>query len=61
MPIYEYRCDYCGFQYEIRQNIKDKPIRFCENCGKNGLKRLISGGNGIIFKGEGFYCTENKK
>jgi predicted nucleic acid-binding Zn ribbon protein len=35
----------------------DKPIRKCPECG-GFSERLITGGGGILFKGEGFYCTD---
>ena len=61
MVVYEYKCNHCGRKFEMKQSIKDKPISRCIYCQKRSVKRLISGGNGIIFKGEGFYCTDNKK
>lgn len=36
----------------------DEPIRFCPICHKESVKRLISPGNGFIFKGSGFYATD---
>lgn len=33
----------------------------CPSCSKDGLKRLIGRGGGIIFKGSGFYQTDYKK
>ena len=32
----------------------------CPKCKKRGLKRLIGGGAGLIFKGTGFYITDYK-
>ena len=55
MPTYDYRCEACGAKIEIMQSIKAAPKRKCPACGENKLRRLISGGGGIIFKGEGFY------
>lgn len=40
------------------QSIKDAPKRKCPECGKNGLRRLIGSGAGVIFKGTGFYETD---
>ena len=60
MPTYEYECSKCGFQFEEFQNITDKPLKHCPKCNGN-LRRLISGGAGIIFKGSGFYATDYKK
>lgn len=45
---------------EEYQSMKAEPLVKCPNCGKNGLKRLIGGGSGMIFKGSGFYQTDYK-
>jgi putative FmdB family regulatory protein len=58
MPTYEYECTACGKHLEHFQSMKDAPIRKCPKCGKLRLKRLISGGVGVIFKGSGFYTTD---
>ena len=56
MPIYEYQCESCGYQFEVKQSIKDAPLSTCERCGKS-LRRLISS-PGIMFKGSGWYVTD---
>ncbi len=59
MPTYEYRCNECGVKFERFHSIKADPIRDCPDCGKKGsVTRLISGGAGLIFKGDGFYITD---
>ncbi|MDR0705672.1 MAG: zinc ribbon domain-containing protein [Planctomycetaceae bacterium] len=58
MPTYEYRCDACSHEFEEFQYIKDEPLKKCPSCGKNKLRRLISGGAAIVFKGSGFYQTD---
>lgn len=58
MPTYEYRCEACDHEFEQFQLITASPIRKCPECGKNKVKRLISKGAGIIFKGSGFYQTD---
>ena len=58
MPTYEYQCDACGNKFEKFQSIKSAPIRKCPKCGKNKVRRLISTGAGLIFKGSGFYITD---
>jgi putative FmdB family regulatory protein len=58
MPTYEYKCDACGHAFEKFQSIKAAPIRKCPNCGKRKVKKLISKGAGLIFKGSGFYITD---
>jgi putative FmdB family regulatory protein len=61
MPTYEYKCSKCGFHFEKFQSIKDAPLKKCPECGKDTLKKLISGGAGLIFKGNGFYLTDYAK
>jgi putative FmdB family regulatory protein len=58
MPTYEYICENCGHKIEKFQSIKAGSVRKCPKCGKLSLKRLISSGAGIIFKGSGFYQTD---
>src|SRR5499427_4369229 len=65
MPTYEYVCDKCGHQFEKFQSIAAKPLEICpedacaqKRWGKGKVKRAISGGAGLIFKGSGFYITD---
>jgi len=60
MPTYEYECLVCKFRFEEFQKITDAPLTNCPKC-KAKVRRLISGGIGIIFKGSGFYVTDYKK
>ncbi|MGE5608641.1 MAG: FmdB family zinc ribbon protein [Bacillota bacterium] len=58
MPTYEYRCEACGTEFERFQSITAAPIKICPQCHKAKVKRLISAGAGLIFKGSGFYITD---
>ncbi len=58
MPTYEYECQACGHTLEELQSFSDKPLRKCPKCKKLKLRRLISAGAGVIFKGSGFYETD---
>lgn len=60
MPTYEYECTVCGHAFEAFQNINAEALDKCPKCGKK-VKRLISSGSGIIFKGSGFYATDYRK
>ncbi len=60
MPTYEYQCQKCGHVFEAFQSITDEPLKECPVC-KGPVKRLISSGAGLIFKGSGFYETDYKK
>ncbi len=59
MPTYEYYCTDCNFEFEEFQSIASEPIQICPKCNGN-VKRKISGGTGLIFKGSGFYITDYK-
>jgi putative FmdB family regulatory protein len=54
MPTYEYACEACQHNFEQFQGIKEEPTKKCPKCGKKKVKRLVSGGVGIIFKGSGW-------
>jgi len=58
MPTYEYQCDACGTKFEKFQSITSGAIKKCPKCGKKKVRRLISTGAGLIFKGSGFYITD---
>ena len=61
MPTYEYKCNHCGVGFERFQSIKAQPVKDCPECEEKGtVSRLISGGAGFIFRGDGFYITENR-
>ena len=65
MPTYEYVCEKCGHQFDKAQPISAKPLTICpedlcaqKRWGKGKVKRAISGGAGLLFKGSGFYITD---
>ena len=60
MPTYEYACPKCGHEFEQFQSMRDEPLKKCPKCKKTGVKRLVGGGAGLIFKGSGFYITDYK-
>lgn len=59
MPVYTYRCDACGVQFEKHQSFHDQPLKTCPECRKKSVKRVITPTK-IIFKGSGFYATDHK-
>ena len=61
MPTYEYRCQFCHEYTEAFQKMSDAPLVKCPHCGKEGLQRVVSGGAGVIYKGEGWYVTDYSK
>jgi putative FmdB family regulatory protein len=59
MPVYTYRCESCGIQFERHQNYSDKSLTRCPECSKKSLKKVISPVR-VVFKGSGFYATDHK-
>ncbi len=60
MPTYEYECNQCGHRFEAFQKMSEKPLDTCPECGKD-IRRILSGGVGISFRGSGFYVTDSAK
>jgi putative FmdB family regulatory protein len=58
MPIYVYQCDACGLTFEHRQRMADDPLVDCPECDGH-LHRVIQP-VGVVFKGSGFYVTDNR-
>jgi len=59
MPIYTYRCDNCGVQFEKTQKFSDPPLTRCPECNKKSLRKVYTP-VGIVFKGSGFYATDHR-
>jgi putative FmdB family regulatory protein len=58
MPTYDYMRE-DGTVFELRQGINDEPLKKCPETGQS-VKRMISGGAGVVYKGEGWYVTDYK-
>ncbi|MBR0568408.1 zinc ribbon domain-containing protein [Azoarcus sp. L1K30] len=59
MPIYEYRCESCGFQKEHLQKMSDPVLDTCPSCGKTSYVKQLSAA-GFQLKGNGWYATDFK-
>ena len=59
MPIYEYECQICGHRFERLQHFSDEPMKICPDCA-GPVERVIQP-VGVIFKGSGFYITDNRQ
>lgn len=59
MPRYEYQCAECGVRFERVQSFNAAPLDTCPECG--GAVRRLIGPVGIVFKGSGFYVTDNAR
>lgn len=58
MPTYEYECTSCGQHIEAYQRFTEDPLTTCGACG--GPLRKVFHPAGIVFKGSGFYATDNR-
>jgi putative FmdB family regulatory protein len=56
VPTYEYHCDGCGRDFEVKQRITEDPLKTCDVCG-GPVHRLLSPAP-FILKGEGWYVTD---
>jgi putative FmdB family regulatory protein len=59
MPTYKYKRE-DGTTFEVRQSINDDALEECPETGQK-VKRVISGGGGVVYKGDGFYVNDYKK
>lgn len=59
MPIYEYRCDSCGFQKEYILRMNDAPLTDCPECKKATFSKMVTAA-GFQLKGGGWYVTDFK-
>ena len=59
MPIYEYECGVCHCRFERKQRFDEEPVAMCPKC--QGKARRVIHSVPIIFKGSGFYITDNRK
>ncbi|MFE3455149.1 FmdB family zinc ribbon protein [Nonomuraea sp. NPDC059194] len=58
MPTYQYVCNDCGEPLEVVQKFSDDALTVCPNC--EGQLRKVFSAVGIVFKGSGFYRTDNR-
>jgi putative FmdB family regulatory protein len=59
MPVYTYRCEACGVQFDIHQSFSENSLTRCPECNKKALRKVYLP-VGIVFKGSGFYATDHK-
>ncbi len=58
MPTYEYKRE-DGTTFEIVHPMSDDALTKCPTTGQP-VKRIISGGGGVVLKGSGWYVTDYK-
>ena len=54
MPIYEYGCAECGYEFEEMQKFRDPPLQDCPQCEQPAAQRKISI-SAFHLKGGGWY------
>ena len=59
MPVYSYLCEECGHSFDQFQHFTDDALTVCPVCGKVALRKVYTP-VGIVFKGKGFYATDNR-
>ncbi len=58
MPTYQYACKECGHAFEQFQSFADDALTECPEC--SGRLRKVFNAVGVVFKGSGFYKTDNR-
>ena len=58
MPVYEYECEKCSHRFELKRSFRDGSATECPKCGSS--TRRIFSAVPVIFKGAGFYVTDNR-
>jgi len=59
MPVYQYQCTCCNYEFDVKQSFNDESTASCPKC-HNGARRLFKPVP-IIFKGSGFYVTDSAR
>ena len=62
MPTYDYICQTCDKRFDYFQSMSSPLLKSNPDCEDKNchVKRVVSGGSGLIFKGSGFYLTDYK-
>jgi len=59
MPVYTYRCENCDYQFDHFQSFTEDKLKQCPQCKKMSLYRVYRPA-GVVFKGSGYYVTDNR-
>jgi len=57
MPLYEYECEKCSLRFELKRRFSENTKVNCPRC--QSKVRQVFSPVPIIFKGPGFYVTDN--
>lgn len=58
MPTYTYKRE-DGTTFDLQQKISADALTTCPTTGQ-AIKRVITGGGGVVYKGDGWYVTDYK-
>ncbi len=59
MPTYQYRCQSCRDEFEVRQSFTDNALTDCPDSDCGGIVNKVFSSVGISFKGDGFYKNDH--
>ena len=59
MARYDYHCSACNITFEVEHPMSERPEVVCPQCGAPASQ--VFGASGIVFKGSGFYNTDQRK
>jgi putative FmdB family regulatory protein len=59
VPTYQYACTDCDHAFEQVQSFTEDSLTVCPQC--EGRLRKVFNAVGVVFKGSGFYRTDNRK
>ena len=59
MPTYSYACTECDNKFDAVQAFTDDALTTCPQC--SGRLRKLFNSVGVVFKGSGFYRTDNRE
>jgi putative FmdB family regulatory protein len=59
VPTYSYACTECDNRFDAVQAFSDDALTTCPKC--SGRLRKLFGNVGVVFKGSGFYRTDNRE
>ncbi|PJF40204.1 MAG: FmdB family transcriptional regulator [Phototrophicales bacterium] len=60
MPVYAYHCRSCDSDFDFKQSFSEDPLTVCQVCGAEGQVFRVIQPAGVVFKGSGFYVTDNR-
>ena len=59
MPTYDYNCEECGTDFELRLKFSDEVDQPCKECGAIAKRQFSA--VPIVFKGSGWYVNDYGK